>query len=140
MTKNFSIGDVYLIHFNGDEHEQNGWRSGVVFQNNTGNVHSPNVIVLPMTSSAKKIYRKIPTHVVVYANDSGLKKDSVVLCENPVSVSKTKCGNYLTTIPDKYMKEIAAAYLIATSALAFIDINVFSELKNKCISLNMMCK
>ena len=140
MTKNFSIGDVYFIHFSGDEHEQNGWRSGVVFQNNTGNVHSPNVIVLPMTSSVKKIYRKIPTHVVVYANDSGLKKDSVVLCENPVSVSKTKCGNYLTTIPDKYMKEIAAAYLIATSALAFIDINVFSELKNKCISLNMMCK
>ena len=140
MTKNFSIGDVYLIHFNGDEHEQNGWRHGVVFQNNTGNVHSPNVIVLPMTSSVRKIYRKIPTHVVVYANDSGLKKDSVVLCKNPVSVSKTKCGNDLTTIPDKYMKEIAAAYLIATSALAFIDINVFSELKNKCISLNMMCK
>lgn len=49
------IGDVYLMRFAGDASEQTGWRPGLVFQNNIGNVHSPNIIALPLTSSIKKI-------------------------------------------------------------------------------------
>ena len=112
MNKSFRIGDVFLINFAGSEHEQTGLRPGVVFQNNTGNIHSPNVIVLPITSSVRKLADNLPTHVTVYSNDSGLIKDSVVLCENPVIISKNKCGNYLTTLPVKYMRQIAIANLL----------------------------
>lgn len=45
------IGDVYMTRFVGTDSEQNGWRPAVVFQNNKGNAYSPNVIMLPMTSS-----------------------------------------------------------------------------------------
>lgn len=134
--KDFQIGEVYLMHFDGSDHEQQGWRPGLVFQNNTGNIHSPNIIALPLTSSIKKISRKLPTHVFIEANKAGLKKDSVVLCENPVVISKNKCGCFLTTIPDYYMSQIASANLIATSALAFLDYDVLIKLRSKCISLN----
>lgn len=109
------IGEVYLMQFAGSGSEQGGWRPGLVFQNNTGNAHSPNIIALPLTSSIKKTAQ--PTHVVVLASDSGLARDSMVLCENPERMSKCRIGKYLTTLPDKYMREIAIANLIATSAL-----------------------
>lgn len=136
MSKIFRIGDVYLINFSGTEHEQCGVRPGVVFQNNIGNIYSPNIIALPITSSAKKLSNSLPTHVKIYAYDSGLIRDSVVLCENPTIISKSKCGDYLTTLPIKYMREIAIANLIATSSLSFIEPNTISGLIQKCISLN----
>ena len=33
------IGDVYLIHFDGVGNEQKGFRPGLIFQNNLGNIH-----------------------------------------------------------------------------------------------------
>lgn len=54
------IGEVYLMKFSGSGSEQVGWRPGLVFQNNVGNSHSPNVIALPLTSSIKKTSQ--PTH------------------------------------------------------------------------------
>lgn len=113
-----SIGDVYLMKFSGFGSEQHGWRPGVVFQNNVGNTHSPNVIALPMTSSIKKLSQ--PTHVLIPASDSGLSKDSIVLCENPEKMSKNRLGRFLTRLPDEYMKKIATANLLATSAVSYL--------------------
>lgn len=113
------IGDVYLMRFEGAGSEQNGWRPGVVFQNNVGNVHSPNIIALPLTGSIKKTGQ--PTHVIVYAADTGLHRDSMILCENPEKMSKSKIGKYITRLSDKYMKQIACAHLLATSAISFLN-------------------
>ena len=129
------IGEVYLMKFGGSGSEQDGWRPGLVFQNNTGNTHSPNIIALPFTSSIKKTGQ--PTHVVVYAADSGLVRDSMVLCENPERMSKDRIGKYLTTLSDKYMREVAAANLIATSALSFLDISSLMEVWAASIKLNV---
>lgn len=113
------IGEVYNIYFEGDGHVQSGWRPGVVFQNNTGNRFSPNLIVLPLTSSLKKI--GMPTHVLVRAKDSGLRLDSMVICENPQCVAKEKVGHYITTLSSHYMAQVAVAHLAATSALSLLD-------------------
>lgn len=113
------IGEVYLMEFDGVGSEQRGWRPGVVFQNNIGNSFSPNIIALPLTSSLKKIGQ--PTHVVLDAEKTGLRMDSMVLCENPECISKDRVGNYITTIPKEYMKKIAEASLLATSAIIFLD-------------------
>lgn len=48
------IGEIYLMKFSGDGCEQSGIRPGLVFQNNMGNMYSPNIIALPITSSLKK--------------------------------------------------------------------------------------
>lgn len=113
------IGEVYYMKFEGSGNEQNGWRPGVVFQNNVGNAHSPNVIALPMTTAIKKASQ--PTHVVVMAAESGLPKDSMVLCENPEKMSKSKIGGFITKLSDEHMKKIVMANLIATAAVSFLD-------------------
>lgn len=128
------IGDVYLMRFGGSGSEQNGWRPGIVFQNNIGNAYSPNIIALPLTSQIKKANQ--PTHVVLPAKETGLRKDSMVLCENPERMSKDRLGDYLTTIPAKYMAEIAAANILASAAIAYIDPDVLLSLWQKAISLN----
>lgn len=128
------IGEVYAVQFSGTGSVQSGLRPGVVFQNNTGNRYSPNVIVLPMTTSIKK--RNMPTHVFLPAADTGLLKDSLVLCENPQCVPKECLGRYLTTLPAQYMGKIAAASLLATSAIAFIDPCSMESIWRQAVSLN----
>ena len=128
------IGDVYLMRFAGDAREQDGWRPGLVFQNNTGNAHSPNIIALPLTSSIKK--QGQPTHVVVSAANSGLQRDSMVLCENPQRMSKSKLGRYITTLSDDYMKKVTIANLLATSAISYLDTDALLAVWKKASTLN----
>ncbi|MBO5037737.1 MAG: type II toxin-antitoxin system PemK/MazF family toxin [Clostridia bacterium] len=128
------IGEVYSMYFDGSGSEQSGWRPGLVFQNNVGNIHSPNVIALPLTSSLKKL--NMPTHVLVDAEGTGLKRDSIVICENPESMSKEKIGRYITTLPESYMKKVAIANLIATSAISFIDKESLLSVWQKASRLN----
>ena len=114
-----SIGEVYMMNFTGDGSEQRGWRPGLVFQNNIGNKYSPNIIALPLTSSIKKSSQ--PTHVTLKARDTGLRFDSMVLCENPKTISKHKIGQYLTSLPNEYMKQVAEAQILASSAISFLS-------------------
>lgn len=113
------IGEIYLMDFTGIGNEQQGRRPGIVFQNNVGNMHSPNIIALPITSAIKKTEQ--PTHVLLPASDTGLHKDSIALCESPQRMSKSRVGKYISKLPDSYMKQIAEANLLATSALAYLD-------------------
>ena len=122
------------MKFSGSGNEQNGWRPGLVFQNNMGNAHSPNIIALPLTSSIKKTGQ--PTHVIVRAADSGLRKDSMVLCENPERMSKERVGRYITTLPDEYMKQIAEANLLATGAIAYLDVEALLLIWKRAMALN----
>ena len=132
---NPSIGEVYLMQFSGAHSVQSGWRPGIIFQNNLGNQHSPNVIALPMTSSIKKT--KQPTHVLLKAKDAGLRMDSMALCENPECVPKEMVGNYITTLSDSYMKKIAVASLLATSAISYLDKESMLDAWEKASLLNM---
>ena len=128
------IGDIYMMKFGGSANEQCGWRPGLVFQNNVGNIYSPNIIALPLTSVLKKANQ--PTHVVVRANDTGLKKDSMVLCENPERMSKEKVGDYITTLSDAYMKQVAEASLLSSSVISFLDIELLVSVWKKAVALN----
>lgn len=128
------IGEIYFMFFDGHESEQSGWRPALIFQNNVGNIHSPNVIVLPLTSAVKK--QEMPTHVLLKAADTGLKFDSMVLCENPVCVSKSKLGRYLCRLSPADMRRIAIASMIATSAIAFVDVASLSSVRERALKLN----
>ena len=128
------IGEVYLMYFSGTGSEQSGWRPGVVFQNNIGNIYSPNVIALPLTTAIKK--KDQPTHVLLNSKSCGLKTDSMVLCENPQRMSKKNIGRYITTLSKEVMAEIAAASLLASSAIAYIDRDVLLSIWQKALILN----
>lgn len=122
------------MYFEGVGSEQSGWRPGVVFQNNLGNKNSPNIIALPLTTSLKKL--NMPTHVLLMSEDTGLRKNSLVLCENPQRMSKDNIGIYITTLSDEYMKEIAKANLIATSAISFLDEETLFKTWKKTMNIN----
>lgn len=132
--KQFKIGDIYYMNFSGSGSEQSGWRPGLIFQNNVGNLYSPNVIALPLTSSLKKTNQ--PTHVILPASETGLKRDSMVLCENPQRMSKERIGDYIAPVPVKYMAEIARANLLATSAIAFISPDLLATIWKEASVLN----
>ena len=128
------IGDVYFMRFDGNGSEQTGWRPGLVFQNNRGNLYSPNIIALPLTSCLKKAGQS--THVIVLAAETGLPKDSMVLCENPRCMSKEKIGKYITTLPSSIMAQVAAASLIASSAISYLELDELCELWRLARSMN----
>lgn len=128
------IGDIYMMKFDGSANEQNGWRPGLVFQNNVGNAFSPNIIALPLTSSIKKANQ--PTHVIVKAANTGLKRDSMVLCENPERMSKEKLGEYITTLSNEYMREIAEASILSSSVISYLDVEVLISVWKKAVALN----
>lgn len=128
------IGDVYLVEFEGEGSEQRGVRPAVIFQNNIGNAYSPNVVVLPLTTALKK--KDLPTHVELPAKETGLVKNSMVLCENPVCISKDRLGKYLTTIPDKFMEKIAVASLLASAVISFISPELLLATRERAKVLN----
>ena len=106
----------------------------MVFQNNKGNIYSPNIIALPLTSSIKKL--NLPTHVFLSAVKTGLRKDSIVLCENPERMSKERIGNYITSLDNEQMALVVEAFILATSAISFLKEDALLEIYNKAISLN----
>lgn len=107
------------MDFGGSGSEQAGVRPGLVFQNNIGNTHSPNIIALPLTSAIKKAGQ--PTHIILCSKKTGLQKDSVVLCENPERMSKDRVRKYIAKLSEDDMRRVAIGSLLATSAIAFLD-------------------
>lgn len=128
------IGEVYLMNFDGSGSEQSGIRPGLVFQNNIGNAHSPNIIALPLTSAVKKLSQ--PTHVLLRASECGLAKDSVVLCENPQRMSKSRIVKYLTTLSTEDMRRVTEGNLLATSAISFLDMESLMKVWRTAARLN----
>ena len=68
--------------------EQGGVRPVLIVQNERGNRFSPTVICAAMTSRVFK--HDLPTHVWISAQDSGLKSDSLVLCEQMRTLEKRR--------------------------------------------------
>lgn len=128
------IGDVYTVDLVGAGSVQSGLRPCVVFQNNIGNAHSPNVVVIPMTSNLKK--REMPTHVIIRASDTGLSRDSMALCENPQCIPKAWLIRYISTLPAYYMRQIAAASIMASGAIAYLDAESVIDLWNRASNVN----
>ena len=80
-------GDIYYADLSpvvGSE--QGGVRPVLIVQNDTGNRHSPTVIAAAITSQLGKA--KLPTHIALAAQGSGLPKDSVILLEQIRTLDK----------------------------------------------------
>lgn len=89
--------------------EQGGVRPVLIIQNDTGNLHSPTVIVAAITGRRKK--PNMPVHVPITAEESGLNADSVVLTEQVRTLEKSRLTKYLGHLSDGAMSRIDAALL-----------------------------
>lgn len=116
-----AIGNVYYAKVECNGSVQGGFRPYVVMQNDIGNKYSPNVVLIPLTTAIKK--EKMPTHVFIRSKESGLPKDSVALCENPISFPKKELGEFITKLPQNIMKDLAVANSLASSAISFLNLD-----------------
>lgn len=73
-----------------------------------GNKHSPTVIAAAITSQTTKT--KLPTHIEIGAQNSGLKADSVVLTEQIRTIDKSRLKEKIGHIDDdKVIEKINSA-------------------------------
>ena len=78
--------------------EQGGVRPVLIIQNNVGNKYSPTVIAAAITSQTNK--NKLPTHIELGENTSGLKNNSVVLTEQIRTIDKSRLKEKIGHIDD----------------------------------------
>ena len=105
-------GDIYYADLSpvvGSE--QGGRRPVLIVQNNVGNHYSPTVIVAAITTKIQK--GKMPTHVEVKANESGLEKDSVVLLEQVRTIDKQRLRDKVTQLSAQEMELVDEALAIS---------------------------
>lgn len=125
------LGDIYLMSFSGVGSEQKGVRPGIIFQNDIGNDRSPNVIALPLTTRIKNLTQ--PTHVLLPAEKYNLLANSLVLCENPQRMSKSRLLKYLGALEEEDIKSVAVGNILSSSAIALLSeeelLNVWRESK-----------
>ena len=76
--------------------EQGGVRPVLVVQNDIGNRFSPTIIVAAVTSQTNKA--KLPTHVPISAEGTGLSRDSVVLLEQLRTIDKKRLREHIGTV------------------------------------------
>jgi len=91
--------------------EQGGVRPVLIIQNDIGNKYSPTVVVAAITSQIDKA--KLPTHVEISPEISGLEKDSVVLLEQIRTIDKKRLREHVKHLDGKVMQQVDEALRIS---------------------------
>ncbi|MFC0233772.1 type II toxin-antitoxin system PemK/MazF family toxin [Vagococcus entomophilus] len=91
--------------------EQGGTRPVLVIQNNLGNHFSPTVIIAAIT--AKTFKNKLPTHIRISSNKSGITKDSVVLLEQIRTIDKSRLREKICQLDTENMNQVNQAICVS---------------------------
>ena len=105
-------GDIYYANM--EPHvgsEQGGERPVVVLQNDTGNKHSPTLIIATLTSRVDKKL-SLPTHVLLDQNP-GLRVPSIVQLEQIFTIDKRRVQRFAGQTSSEEMDRIEAALKIS---------------------------
>ena len=112
MERIIKRGDIFYATLNpviGSE--QGGTRPVLTISNNTGNRHSPTIIVAPITSRTHT-KAKLPTHTEVKDFDK-LDKDSIILLEQIRTMDKQRLKQYIGMMPNHIMARVDKALAIS---------------------------
>ena len=108
----YSRGDIYYANM--EPHvgsEQGGERPVVVLQNDTGNKHSPTLIIATLTSRVDKKL-SLPTHVLLDQNP-GLRVPSIVQLEQIFTLDKQRMQRFVGQASSEDMDRIEATLKIS---------------------------
>ncbi|RRQ53337.1 type II toxin-antitoxin system PemK/MazF family toxin, partial [Enterococcus faecium] len=86
---------------------QGGVRPVLVVQNNLGNHFSPTIIVAAIT--AKMAKPKLPTHIGINSDETGIEKDSVILLEQIRTIDKGRLKEKVCHLRLDIMEEVDRA-------------------------------
>lgn len=90
--------------------EQGGIRPVLIIQNDVGNKHSGTTIVAALTTQIK---HRLPVHVYIPAKTTGLKRDSLALCEQVRTISVERLKERAGYAPESIMQEVKKALMIS---------------------------
>jgi len=122
MSRTYHRGDMYYADLGrGIGSEQEGYRPVVIIQNNTGNKHSPTVIIAAI-SSRVGVKPKLPTHYYINAED-GLELPSIILLEQIRTIDKRRLGKYIGRLGKEHINGM-------NHALA-VNIDLIESIPNK---------
>ena len=91
--------------------EQGGIRPVLIIQNDTGNKHSPTVIIAAITSKMNKA--KLPTHGEVDSHKYNIIKDSVILLEQLRTIDKKRLKDKVCHLDDEILSAVNEALAIS---------------------------
>ena len=101
-------GEIYWVDWSpGRGSEQVGLRPALVVQNDIGNQYSPTTIVAAI--STKVPLKAYPFQVLVSSAESGLPEDSIVKCEQIMTVDSSRLVDRVSQLPDAKMAEVDIA-------------------------------
>ena len=107
----FHRGEVYYADLDPvTGHEQGGIRPVLVIQNDTGNYHSPTIIVIAVTRRTFK-KPKQPTHVVL--DDAQGLAPSLFMSEVVRTIDKRRVQSYVGRLTKEQMRRVNAALLVS---------------------------
>ena len=112
MDRQYFRGEIYYIHAQpvvGSE--QAGGRPGIIVSNDMGNEYSRTVEIVFLTTKDKK---PLPTHIKIddYKR-AGLNKESQILAEQIITVSKEQVGEYIGSLEQGTMDKLNRALSIS---------------------------
>lgn len=96
--------------------EQGGTRPVLVLQNDVGNRFSPTTVVAAVTSRLKK--GRLPTHVALPKERSGLDKECVVLLEQLRTVDRRRLKARVARLDPETMRRIDQALAVSLGLAA----------------------
>lgn len=91
--------------------EQGGIRPVLIIQNDTGNRHSPTVIIAAITSKMNKA--KLPTHVELQCKRCDMVRDSVILLEQLRTIDKKRLKDKVCHLDSETLNQVDAALLVS---------------------------
>ena len=91
--------------------EQGGTRPVLVLQNDVGNRFSPTTIVAAVTSRIRK--GRLPTHVELAKERSGLDKDCVILLEQLRTIDRRRLKERVARLDDETMRRVDEALAVS---------------------------
>ncbi len=105
-------GDIYYADLDpviGSE--QGGVRPVLIIQNDLGNRFSPTVIALPLTSRMGKA--PLRTHVPLLPPQGGVRRPSIVLCEQVRTLEKSRLRQHLGCLTAEKLALVERALALA---------------------------
>ena len=105
-TRTIHRGQVFYADLKNDgTSKQSGVRPIIICSNESANKFSSIVSCVSLTSSKTK--SPLPTHIFISASESGLNLDSIALCEQPLSISKSDLKEYVCTLDEQCMQKVS---------------------------------
>lgn len=108
MENNPRFGEIIYANLPYSGSVQGGIRPVLVVQNDVGNRHAPTVEVIPLSSRINKGHH-MPTHVFIPHGTAGLKRDSIIIAENTLTIPQEWLLSPVGFVEDDVLRAVGAA-------------------------------